>query len=338
MLPPRNPFKFNQFKRISKHKQNMKKTLVSLSLCALVAFGATSCKKDVEQNGEYQFRATVENCSDAKTTYNGTAIQWNANDTVMIYGSEKNSRYIDADLGDENAVYVSSAYADKYGTKAGEILTFKEVYEDNTYSFRVAGVYDYMGALAVFMDRTALNRMLDYDDDYFAGYFSENPINDIKDEYIGSVIDFDALNKTSRQLMISMGGMMGMVNAFAMVIFTVLLYLLGKIIIEKNAQSISISKILGYSNPEISGLYIVTTSVVVVLLLLFTLPIESFILIRIFRIMIIQMMSGWMPLVIEQRTFVQAFLMGVGVYAVVAVFEYRKVRKVPMGEALKNIE
>ena len=131
---------------------------------------------------------------------------------------------------------------------------------------------------------------------------------------------------------------MGMVNAFAMVIFTVLLYLLGKIIIEKNAQSISISKILGYSNPEISGLYIVTTSVVVVLLLLFTLPIESFILIRIFRIMITQMMSGWMPLVIERRTFVQAFLMGIGVYAVVAVFEYRKVRKVPMGEALKNIE
>jgi putative ABC transport system permease protein len=129
-----------------------------------------------------------------------------------------------------------------------------------------------------------------------------------------------------------------MVNVFAMVIFTVLLYLLGKIIIEKNAQSISISKILGYNNAEISGLYIVTTSIVVVLFLLLTLPIESFVLIRIFRIMLIQMMSGWMPLVIERRTFVQAFLMGVGVYAVVAVFEYRKVRKVPMGEALKNIE
>jgi putative ABC transport system permease protein len=195
-----------------------------------------------------------------------------------------------------------------------------------------------MGALAVFMDRKALNRILDYDDDYFAGYLSEKPINDIKDEYIGSVIDFDALNKTSRQLTISMGEMMNMVNVFAMVIFTVLLYLLGKIIIEKNAQSISISKILGYSNPEISGLYIVTTSIVVVLLLLITLPLESFILIRIFRVMIIQMMSGWMPLVIERRTFVQAFLMGVGVYAVVAMFEYRKVRKVPMGEALKNIE
>ena len=65
----------------------MKKTIVCLSMCAALILGATSCKKDIEQNeGEYQFRATVENCSDVKTTYNGTAIQWNANDTVMIYG------------------------------------------------------------------------------------------------------------------------------------------------------------------------------------------------------------------------------------------------------------
>lgn len=295
------------------------------SLINMMAF-----ERAVETKEESAEKFTVYSL---KTTY-----EKYPEDTVMIYGTEENSRYIDVDLGDENGVYVSSAYADKYGTKIGDTLTFKETYEDDTYSFCVAGVYDYMGALAVFMDRKALNRILDYDDDYFAGYLSEKPINDIKDEYIGSVIDFDALNKTSRQLTISMGEMMNMVNVFAMVIFTVLLYLLGKIIIEKNAQSISISKILGYSNPEISGLYIVTTSIVVVLLLLFTLPIESFILIRIFRIMITQMMSGWMPLVIEQRTFVQAFLMGVGVYAVVAVFEYWKVRKVPMGEALKNIE
>jgi putative ABC transport system permease protein len=135
-----------------------------------------------------------------------------------------------------------------------------------------------------------------------------------------------------------MGGMMIVVDVFAVALFMILLYLLSRIIIEKNAHPISMTKILGYTDAEIGGLYIVTTSVVVVLFLLLTLPIESFVLIRIFRIMLIQMMSGWMPLVIERRTFVQAFLMGVGVYAVVAVFEYRKVRKVPMGEALKNIE
>ena len=57
-------------------------------MCALIALGVTSCQKDIEQNnGDYQFRATMENCSgDSKTTFNGTAIQWNQNDTVKIFG------------------------------------------------------------------------------------------------------------------------------------------------------------------------------------------------------------------------------------------------------------
>ena len=63
--------------------------------------------------------------------------------------------------------------------------------------------------------------------------------------YIGSVIDLDALTKISRQLDVSMGSMMGMVNGFAVVIFMILIYLLSKIIIEKNAQSISMTKDTG---------------------------------------------------------------------------------------------
>jgi len=74
----------------------MKKTLVSLSLCALVALGATSCKKDIEQNkGGHQFRATMENCSssDSKTTLSGSNINWNAGDEVMVYGKEQTGLY-----------------------------------------------------------------------------------------------------------------------------------------------------------------------------------------------------------------------------------------------------
>lgn len=59
-----------------------------LSACAMLAMGATSCQKENEQINEYQFTATMEGCADnnAKTTYNGTNIHWNANDTVMVYG------------------------------------------------------------------------------------------------------------------------------------------------------------------------------------------------------------------------------------------------------------
>ena len=47
---------------------------------------------------------------------------------------------------------------------------------------------------------------------------------------------------------------MGLVNGFAIAIYMILIYLLSKIIIEKNAQSISMTKILGYTNGEISRL------------------------------------------------------------------------------------
>ena len=65
----------------------MKKVIMLLSACAMLAIGATSCQKENEINNEdYQFTATVENCHGAKTTLNGTYIHWDANDTVMIYG------------------------------------------------------------------------------------------------------------------------------------------------------------------------------------------------------------------------------------------------------------
>ena len=81
----------------------------------------------------------------------------------------------------------------------------------------------------------------------------------LDEKYIGSVIDLSALTKVSRQLDVSMGNMMGLVNGFAVAIFLVLIYLLSKIIIEKNAQSISMAKILGYTNGEIGRLYILST-------------------------------------------------------------------------------
>ena len=48
---------------------------------------------------------------------------------------------------------------------------------------------------------------------------SGSEITDIDSSYIGSVIDLDALTKISRQLNVSMGSMMGLVNGFAIAIY-----------------------------------------------------------------------------------------------------------------------
>lgn len=54
--------------------------------------------------------------------------------------------------------------------------------------------------------------------------------------------------------------------------------------------------------------------------------------------MMLQSISGWIALWIDPMIYVQMFVIGLVTYAVVALLEYKKIRKVPMGEALKNAE
>lgn len=259
-------------------------------------------------------------------------------DEVLLYGIEKNSKYIDVDFDDSGDVYISGAYAEKFQLEPGDKITLKEKYDKKKYTFKVKGIYDYSGALCVFMPQKQLNDTFDLGNYYFSGYFSNSKITDINKKYIGSVVDLEALTKVSRQLTVSMGSMMNLVKGFAIGIFIVLIYLLSKIIIEKNTQSISMVKILGYTNGEIGKLYILSTTIVVVICLLLSLPIEKAIMGVVFREMMLSSVSGWIALWIDTKIYVKMFLIGIGTYAVVSLLEYRRIRRIPMDEALKNAE
>lgn len=259
-------------------------------------------------------------------------------DEVLLYGIKKNSKYIDVDFDDSDEVYISGAYAEKFQLEPGDKITLKEKYEKRKYTFKVKGIYDYSGALCVFMPQKQLNDTFDLGSYYFSGYFSNSKITDINQKYIGSIVNLEALTKVSRQLTVSMGGMMHLINGFAIGIFIVLIYLLSKIIIEKNAQSISMAKILGYTNGEIGKLYIWSTTIVVVICLLLSLPIEKAIMGVVFREMMLSSVSGWIALWIDPKIYLKMFLIGIGTYAVVSLLEYRRIRRIPMDEALKNAE
>lgn len=272
---------------------------------------------------------------------------------ILLYGLADNSRYLPIDFQetatdkdrstqtDSSTVtpaYISSAYADKYFLDIGDEITLKEAYEDDTYTFSIEGIYDYEGGLTVFLPQEQLNKLFDLGSDYFSGYLSDSEITDINQKYIGSVIDLDSLSKISRQLNVSMGSMMYLLDGFSIVLFMILIYLLSKIIIEKNAQSISMTKILGYSDREISSLYLLSTTIMVVVFLLLSFPIETVLMKALFRGIMISSISGWIPLYIDPVLYVKMFLLGFGTYLLVALIEYRRIRKVPMDQALKNIE
>ena len=256
---------------------------------------------------------------------------------IMFYGIIDSSRYIHQELQADD-FFVSSAMADKYMIREGDTFSFKESYGDKTYTFTVTGIYPYEGAVAVFMDQQAMNRIFDLGENTFSGYFSNSEITDIDEACISTVIDEESLTKVSRQLMVSFGGMMYMVDGFSVIIFIVLIYILSKIIIERNTQSISMIKILGCSDQEVRTLYMHLTSIVTVFLMAATIPAVYYVLLWIIRIMLRTMMSGWMPLDISFKTMAGMAALGWISYGAVALSESRKIRKIPMEEALKNVE
>ena len=257
-------------------------------------------------------------------------------ENISVYGVKKNSRYVKAPIG-RGQVWISSAYADKCRKKTGDTLRLREPYEDKYYEFKVDGIYDYEGALCMFMRREDLTQTFGLFEDYTAGYFSDTEIKDISRDLIASVVDYEALIKISRQLDVSMGGMMILVDIFAVVLFMILIYLLSRIIIEKNAQPISMTKILGYSDGEIARLYIVTTSLVTLIMLACTIPLEDVIMRLIFRNYLAARMTGWITYDIPPELFVKMFLIGAATYLAVAALEIRKIRAIPMADALKDV-
>lgn len=260
-----------------------------------------------------------------------------AEEEVLIYGIAPDSRYVYLPE-DRECVVISRAFSEKYDLYPGETITLKESFEDKTYDFTVTDVNDYMGGVAIFMPKSRVNERFDLGKNYFSGYFSASEITDIDEGYIGSVIDVDALTKISRQLLTSMGDMMYLVDAIAVLIFVVMIYLLSKLIIEKNAQSISMTKILGYRNRQIALLYIIPTSIVVVASLAVTIPLISAGLQWVFHFYVRSSMSGWFAFEIRPVIYARMFLTGMISYGVVAFMELFKVRRVPMEEALKNVE
>lgn len=258
-------------------------------------------------------------------------------DDVMVYGIQDNSQYIDMDINDDE-ILVSNGVMVKFGLKKGDTFKLKNPYSDEVYEFTIAGSYKYDAALAVFMTRNNYLATFDKDEDYFTGYFTDSRLTDIDNKYIASVITIDDLTKVSNQMKVSMGDMMVILKGFGVIMFVLLMYLLSKQIIEKNAQSISMTKILGFKNGEIGGLYIAATSIMVVLSLIVSVPIVNAILKWAFSSYLYTMMTGYIPYMVRGSCFVQMIVLGIVCYAVVAVLLLVKIDRIPKTDALKNVE
>lgn len=289
---------------------------------------------------QYVLKQPVETENESAEKYCAGSLKLKGkDDEINIYGVDKDSKYVKDMILDTsgNEVYVSHGIMEKYGYEPGDKIVLKDKYSGDEYTMTIKGKYTYSASMAVFMSREQYNKIFDKDSDYFNGYFSDEKLEDIDENNVATTITLQDMTKVVRQLKKSMGSMMPLFSAFAMIMAALMFYLLSKIVIEKNASSISMVKILGYNSKEIGSFYVASTTIAALLFIIISIPAcELFM--RGIYLYIMNEMSGWIDYYVAPSVYAKTIVMSVTAYILSAVLQYRKIGKVNLERALKDME
>ena len=258
---------------------------------------------------------------------------------ISVYGVLHASEYADFSFlpSEKGSVLVSEGFMEKYGLEKGDKISLHEKYGDKEYSFTVYDSAPYAAGLAVFMSRLSFNETFELPLWYFNGYLSNEKLTDLDPEAVASVITEHDLTVVTDQLNDSMGRMFPIIGGFSLTLYMLLVYLLSKMIIDKNARSISMLKILGYTGREISSLYNSATAVAVGVSIIVTIPLSAVTMKWLFNCFMSKM-SGWLSFYVAPWIWPAMLALGAAAYFIVHMIQLRRLGRVPLSAALKNAE
>ncbi len=259
---------------------------------------------------------------------------------ISVYGIAENSKYVKIEgLQSLKAgeVYISDSFGEKYGISVGDTITLEEKYENKRYTFQVAGFYEKALSISVFLPMDNFRTAFDFEAEAFSGYLSDSEITDLPEDTIATVITLRDITKMCDQLDHSIGAYMQYFQVLCILLSAVMLYLLTKIMIEKNENAISMTKILGYENGEIARLYLLSTAAMVLIADAVSVFLGSLVMDKVWKSMMLGY-SGWFTFRIDLAGYGKMFLFVLIGYLIVAAFDFRRIQKIPMDQALKNVE
>ena len=151
-------------------------------------------------------------------------------ESINTYGILPGSKYLSLPgIDTEGKVYISSSMAGKFDLDPGDSVHLKEKYGYGSYDFTVTDIVPYDGGIAVFMDNDSFNKTFGRDDGNYDGFFTDEPVTDIDEDYIAAEITSEDILKMAAQLDHSMGAYMSYFQYLCILLSAVLIFLLTKL-------------------------------------------------------------------------------------------------------------
>jgi len=255
---------------------------------------------------------------------------------VTLYGLGPNSGYYtDMTLSsDPKSIVISSDFASKMSLQVGDAITLRNPYRDKAYSFTIQDIYPYNAGFSAFMPRNQLNQLLHEDHTYFNGYLSNQPL-DIEEAYVQSVVTRSDLVKINEQMTQAFSQLLPVLTSVSIAIYLVVLYILTRLVTDRNAISMSFLKVMGYTVKEIRCLYLHATSLVVHASLTAALPLCNIALRYLMKFAFMKF-TGNLSVYIPGYVYFLVFVTGGVAYLFIKALLTRRIEQMELGYALKE--
>ena len=260
------------------------------------------------------------------------------NEEISTMGISYDSRYF-KELRlpkDEKHVVISDGLAKKAEKDVGDYIKIKNEITGKTQKYKISAIFKYDPALTAFFPREQMNKILGKEDDYFNGYLSDEKL-EINERFLATTVDKETVSDAGKTLKNIVGPMIDVFTYASLTFFFVFIFILTKIIINKNRLSIAYLKIFGYTRREISLIYIMPTTVVLILTFILSWPLQKKLLGYI-SFVAFSKFAGYFELAISNTLFFKAFGYALLIYILVCIGQVYNISKINYGEVLKNRE
>lgn len=177
---------------------------------------------------------------------------------VTLVGIEDHSEYViledinGQEIPLEGTVF-SRSTAERLGLETGDTLQIQTKSDEKEYLLTVDSIADIKIGDRIFMQRSLLIELFDLPENAYVGVFSSEKIS-FDDEELLSVQSKKDAKEGMQDSIGAMSNLLYVLGAVAAVIGVIVIYTVTLLLISENSKNISMLKVMGYHNKEISSL------------------------------------------------------------------------------------
>ena len=256
---------------------------------------------------------------------------------VSMLGISDDNPYFKYNLSCEmDEVVISNSVALKYNMKKGDTIVLSDQNKPKMYAYSVADIVDYANGLYIFKNIDDMREDVGLPDNYYNVIFSDEEY-EVPNANLITKVSREDIVKTAESFVSLISSFVFILLTVSIVLFTLVMFILMKIIIDRSRNNISLMKIFGFNEKEVRKLYLGTTFYIVMISTIIGIIISRLLLIKIYPFLVSNLSSG-------METYIPAW--GIALIVGIIFAEYfivysllsNKLRKVNFSEALKARE